>query len=200
MLSNSNSKFKSKNYWEARYQNETSFEWFESRYNDILECISNILQDSTQFCTFLHIGCGNSQLGVDLQKELTINIDYSVVVISKMKSMFSCYEWSIIDITSIPIRSDSIDAIIDKGTLDALLCDANVWDPKVEDFEDACKALREIFRILSSDGVYIYATFGQPHFRKPIFKLCDLEVQKIYTLGKDFHYFVYVVKKIKVSP
>ncbi|WOH11235.1 hypothetical protein DCAR_0830715 [Daucus carota subsp. sativus] len=48
-------------------------------------------------------------------------------------------------------QSDSFAAVIDKGTLDSLLCGHNSR-------ENAAKMLREVARVLKANGVYILAS------------------------------------------
>ena len=188
------SKYRSKQYWESRYSEEEHYEWFESAYTVILEKLSSYCKDIDG--NYVHLGCGNSKLGIDLKKTHLINTDYSNNVIKKMSRLFEG-EWSVMNILNLPIRDKVIDVIVDKGTLDALLCDVNLWNPEPDMVKEALQALSEIHRILCDDGVYIYATFGQPHFRKPLLKLANLEVVETITIGEAFHYFVYIIKKHK---
>ena len=185
--------YKSKDYWESRYKTEESYEWFNSGYQEILKHIKDYCKDIHG--TYLHIGCGNSKLGIEMQKEYLLNTDYSDIVVNNMSIHRG--EWSVMNILNLPLRSESIDVIIDKGTLDALLHGSVVlWNPVPELVQEAYQALNEIYRVLSPDGFYIYATFGQPHFRKPLLKLANLEIIDTIIIGEAFHYFVYIVKKI----
>lgn len=59
------------------------------------------------------------------------------------------------------------------------------------------KALGEAHRVLSLGGVFISISFGQPHFRTPLFLAdpahtwaCD-----VTRFGEAFDYYVYVLRK-----
>ncbi len=92
------------------------------------------------------------------------------------------------------VETDSFDVAIDKGTMDALMCEkGDVWDPSPQLVEDVKKEVDEVNRILNKKhGRFIYITFGQPHFRQRhlIRSNWDITVEKI---GDAFHYFVYVM-------
>lgn len=70
-------------------------------------------------------------------------------------------------------------------------------------FIHICSRLLLHYPILSTpflhSGVFIYITFGQPHFRRRHLErpgVWTLEVQKI---GEAFHYFVYVMRKHAIA-
>lgn len=74
------------------------------------------------------VGCGNSRLSVDLYEDgfhHIVNIDYSDIVINKMKERYNALtymEWRVMDICDMSsIERESFDVILEKGTLDALL-------------------------------------------------------------------------------
>lgn len=67
------------------------------------------------------------------------------------------------DATNMPDISDgTFDAIIDKGTLDALISGRNM--------EICEKMLRESMRVLKKDGQFILITYGSPEGRKRLFE------------------------------
>jgi ubiquinone/menaquinone biosynthesis C-methylase UbiE len=60
------------------------------------------------------------------------------------------------------LSNHTFDAVIDKGTLDALISGKNM---------DICeKMLRESMRILKKDGQFILITYGSPEGRKKLFE------------------------------
>ena len=75
-------------------------------------------------------GCGNAEFSEDLYDagyENQVNTDISAVVIEQMaernKETRPNMEWLVMDITDMSeFESNRFDIIIDKGTMDALLC------------------------------------------------------------------------------
>lgn len=74
-------------------------------------------------------GCGNSTLSEDMYLDgyhYIVNLDYSSVVLKKMKArseICSAMEWIVMDIRTMNFSDKSFDVIIEKGTLDALMVD-----------------------------------------------------------------------------
>jgi ubiquinone/menaquinone biosynthesis C-methylase UbiE len=69
-------------------------------------------------------------------------------------------------------ENESFDICLDKGVMDAIMCErGDVWKVAPEVAEAVDKMCSEISRILKPGGSYIYITFGQPHFRKPLLEL-----------------------------
>lgn len=67
------------------------------------------------------------------------------------------------DVRSMDFPDGSFDCVIDKGTLDAILCGEMSTT-------NAHKSLSEIYRVLSPKGTYICISYGQPTHR-----ICYLE-------------------------
>ena len=57
----------------------------------------------------------------------------------------------------------SFDLVLDKGTLDCVLCGDNST-------VNTEKAINEIYRVLSNNGIYICISFGLPETREILFK------------------------------
>ncbi|CAO3697304.1 unnamed protein product [Rhizopus stolonifer] len=177
--------YKTQEYWEERYQKEDTSTTFD--------------------CQNLMLGCGNSTLGEDMYldgyKNIT-NIDYSKTVIENMK--LRCTDkfemtWLEMDIRDLKFDNESFDAIIDKGTMDALMCDrGDVWDPSEELIQEVKGEVDEVERVLKVNGTFLYITFGQPHFRKRHLQR-DCWTIDIKTMGEAFHYFFYTMLKSKPS-
>ena len=115
----------------------------------------------------LNLGCGNSRLGEDLSEEgyedIT-NIDFSAKVISimeeKCKAKFPKMSFKVMDALNMKeFQTGSFNTIIDKGTLDSILCADN-------SVPNAQKMLAEVFRVLAPGGHYICITYGDPEHRK----------------------------------
>ncbi|KMZ62419.1 Methyltransferase-like protein [Zostera marina] len=149
-------------YWNDRYrQDPRPFEWYQ-KYN-ALSPILNIY--FKRFDRLLVVGCGNSVFGENMVADGyqdIYNIDISSVVIEAMKKKYSIepaqkfVQMDVRDMSS--FRDDSFDGVIDKGTLDSIMCGSNAK-------ENAKKMLKEVGRILKDSGVYILITYGDPTSR-----------------------------------
>ena len=49
-------------------------------------------------------------------------------------------------------------------------------------------------RVLRPGGIFLYLTFGQPHFRKRYLIRPDTKLE-IRQLGEAFHYYLYIVRR-----
>ena len=154
------------------------FDWYQ-RYGGIKDIITQYMRPDFQI---LNIGCGNSLLAEEMYDDgyqhLT-NIDFSKIVIDQMQEMYKekipSLKFEEVDIKKMPYNDHCFDAIIDKGTLDSILC-GDSSGPSAE------KALREIYRVLNPKGVYIVITYGLPNQRLEYF-MCP-EFRWTHTLHK----------------
>ncbi|CDS13917.1 hypothetical protein LRAMOSA06090 [Lichtheimia ramosa] len=193
--------YKTQAYWEDRYKNEdaeTTFDWFKT-YSDLKPLLDE--QIKSKDASILMLGCGNSTLGEDMYKDgykNITNIDYSATVIENMKKRCADMpemKWLEMDIRDLKFPDQSFDVVIDKGTMDALMCDrGDVWDPSPELIADVKGEVDEVERVTKIGGVFLYITFGQPHFRKRHLARDCWDIQ-VKTLGEAFHYFFYVMRK-----
>ena len=97
------------------------------------------------------------------------NIDFSNTVISymdskcKLRNPKMCFKvMDVLDLNE--FREGDFNVVIDKGTLDCVLCgDISV--------SNANKMLSEVHRVLAPGGFYICITYGEPKFRMDFFKI-----------------------------
>ena len=138
------------------------------------------------------------------------SIDISNEVVKQMqdkyKEKYPSMKYLQMDCRQMAFEQGSFDAVIDKGTLDSILC-GDSSGPNAE------QMLNEIYRVLSSMGVYICITYGFPENRESYFKNSvfewDLTIHKVAkpTIStataltstddkekKNYH-FIYVLKK-----
>ncbi|KAL0241519.1 hypothetical protein GEMRC1_006754 [Eukaryota sp. GEM-RC1] len=159
-------------YWVERYKKEpnTNFDWYLTFVNlkDILE---PYLRDDAKI---LVVGCGNSRLSYQLyeagyQSIVSIDIAENVVeqMVEKYKESAPELEWQKMDVRKLDFPSETFDLIVDKGTMDALLCGK-------DSFENVLCAHKEINRCLKPQGIYVNITYGQPESRLDHFKRQDL--------------------------
>ncbi|KAJ2963774.1 hypothetical protein NQZ79_g1198 [Umbelopsis isabellina] len=194
--------YKTQEYWEERYKkesSETTFDWFKT-YAELKPTLNQTIPSKDS--SILMLGCGNSTLGEDMYddgyKNIT-NIDYSATVIQQMAERCSDrpeMKWLEMDIRDLKFDDRTFDVVIDKGTMDALMCDrGDVWDPSPELINEVKAEVDEVTRVLKIGGKFIYITFGQPHFRKRHLARDCWDGIKISTLGEAFHYFIYEMTK-----
>ena len=129
----------------------------------------------------LNLGCGNSRLSEELSEEgyedIT-NIDFSTKVINimeeKCKPKFPKMSFKVMDALNMKeIQTGSFNTVIDKGTLDSVLCGDN-------SVPNAQKMIEEVFRILAPGGHYMVISYGDPDVRKKY-----LETQPWSSLSVD---------------
>lgn len=129
----------------------------------------------------LNLGCGNSRLSEELSEEgyedIT-NLDFSPKVISimeeKCKAKFPKMTFKVMDALDMKeIPTGCYNTVIDKGTLDSVLCGDN-------SVANAQKMISEVFRVLAPGGHYICITYGDPEHRKKY-----LETQNWGNLSSD---------------
>jgi len=118
----------------------------------------------------LHVGCGNSHLtevlwSREICKTIT-NIDISDVLIARMKEQSkgtvcedSRVRWMVMDVCNMSFAAASFDLILEKGTLDALLCESE------EKLDVVHAMLDECFRVLRPSGCLLLVTHGNPSDR-----------------------------------
>ena len=151
------------------------------------------------------LGCGNSTLSKDMYDDgytHIVNLDYSAVVIDKMQARFPELDWRVMDIRDLDKHADKLggpaswDVIVDKGTMDALMAEnGSVWSPSEQVLNNVAQEVDGVLHLLKSHtGVFLYFTFGQPHFRRPHMQR-DAWTIETRELGDMFHYYLYIARK-----
>jgi len=198
-LPSKNQDYGTKEYWNQRYLEEGSFDWFKS-YADLAELLHTLIPSKSS--RILMLGCGNSTLSEDMWDDgyrNIVNIDYSAVVIEQMRKRHGQarpeMEWHEMDIRNLSFQAESFDVVIDKGTMDAMMtAKGDVWDPPQQVVDDCTKEVDETLRVLKKGGLFIYLTFGQPHFRRRFLTRPGTTLE-IKELGDAFHYYLYIMRR-----
>lgn len=153
-------------YWDERYRDEgvvSSFDWYQ-RYSALRPFLHKFVPTSSRV---LMVGCGNSVMSEDMMKDgyvEIVNIDISSVVIEIMRrkcAHIPQLKYIQMDVRDMSLFQDaSFDCVIDKGTLDSLMCGT---DAPLSAFQ----MLEEVSRILKPGGIYMLITYGDPSVRVP---------------------------------
>jgi 2-polyprenyl-3-methyl-5-hydroxy-6-metoxy-1,4-benzoquinol methylase len=164
-----NAKFKTREYWDERFESEESYDWLAS-YDRVKHYLLPYLKPEDKI---LVVGCGNSLFSESLYKDgfnNIVNIDYSSTVIESMRDKHSVayplMKWQTMDMLQLTYADDEFDVVIDKATMDAIMVDeGDVWHPKEDCVRDAHLMCSGISRVLTQHGTYLQISFAQPHFR-----------------------------------
>lgn len=153
----------SKEYWDERYkQDPQPFDWYQ-RYKSSETFKAMLAHHLEKTSHALVVGCGSSRLSEELfADEFTNlqNVDFSSVVISQLNDRYRALgckvENTLMDICSmVDIEDGSFDAVIDKATLDSMLC----ADGGAESVE---RMLREVSRVLKPGGHFLLLSNQAP--------------------------------------
>ncbi|KAK3025335.1 hypothetical protein RJ639_043844, partial [Escallonia herrerae] len=174
-------------YWDKRYEREAAeggapFDWYQ-KYQSLAPLLRLYVPPHHRV---LVVGCGNSAFSegmVDDGYRDVVNVDISSVVIEAMQKKYfgnphlkldpgvgtaCCHFRDFLADMRMDVRDmsafqkGSFNAVVDKGTLDSLLCGHNSR-------ENAAKMLEEVGRyvkVLKDKGIYIlvfYLTLLSPH-------------------------------------
>ena len=148
-------------YWDERYTRDPEpFDWYQ-RYSGISDKLSAQVKKSDNI---LMLGCGNSRLTEDMYVDgftSIENIDISPVAIKQMKEKHAdkkSLNWKVMDAIKLDFPDETFDCIIDKGTMDSILCgEASTGN--------VAKACKECVRVLKPGGAYIVISYGIPDNR-----------------------------------
>ncbi|KAF8410622.1 hypothetical protein HHK36_003154 [Tetracentron sinense] len=188
-------------YWDERFSSEEHYEWFKD-YSHFRHLIHDNVKPNS---SVLELGCGNSQLCEELYKdgitEITC-IDLSAVAVEKMQKRLLASGYKDIkvlevDMLDLPFGNECFDVVIEKGTMDVLFVDSgDPWNPQPATVTKVMTMLEGVHRVLKPDGIFISISFGQPHFRRPLFEAPQFTWSVGWnTFGDGFHYFFYVLNK-----
>ena len=171
-IPDNNDEYKLKSYWDKRFEKESSFEWLGS-FDAVKDGYEKSGIDfNAEGVDALVVGCGNSNFSSDLHMACpswnVVSIDFSQVVIERMRARFPELTWMEMDMTNMTGFDDaSFDVILDKGAMDAIVTDeGNPWDPS----ESSCQSVNDMIascaRVLRPGGKLSIVSFQPPHFRR----------------------------------
>ncbi|MEE6496117.1 hypothetical protein FKM82_002233 [Ascaphus truei] len=163
LLPRSSKEFASAEYWEQffRRRGDRAFEWYGG-YLELCGVLHKYIKAKDKV---LVVGCGNSELSERLYdagcQNLT-NIDVSEVVIRQMTERHASrrpqMKFQLMDATQTSFPDSHFQAVLDKGTLDAIMTDSEEGT-----LETARRMLSEIGRVLQYGGRYLCVSLAQAH-------------------------------------
>ena len=150
-------------YWDSRYKSQkgATFDWLQD-YDSMKEILEKYSIDKD--ARILNVGCGNSELGEKLYEEKykhIYNIDICQNVIDYMRERNKNKEgmyFDAMDVRNMAYKNEIFDLIIDKATMDTILCGDNP-------FLNVAKMTKEISRVLKIGGIYLILSIGKPEER-----------------------------------
>ncbi|KAJ4962482.1 hypothetical protein NE237_022421 [Protea cynaroides] len=192
-------------YWDERFSSEDHYEWLKD-YSHFSHLIREYVKPNA---SVLELGCGNSQLCEELHNdgitEITC-IDLSAVAVEKMQKRLRAKGYKDVkvleaDMLELPFDKECFDVVIEKGTMDVLFVDSgDPWNPRPANVTKVSAMLQGVHRVLKPSGIFISISFGQPHFRRPLFEAPEFTWSIQWeTFGDGFHYYFYILKKGKRS-
>ena len=135
-------------YWDERYTKDPEpFDWYQ-RYSGIQELLQKYVKKDD---AVLMAGCGNSRLSEDMFEDGFANIsnvDISRVVIDQMGDKYKdkpALTFQQMNVCSLEFPDESFDAVIVKGTMDAILCGEGST-------ANVAKMCMEVSRVLKPSG------------------------------------------------
>lgn len=152
-----------KGYWNVRYESDPDerFDWLLN-YQTMKPVLASLIDRQHNI---LQLGCGNAALSEEMYDDgyhNITNMDFSPICINQMSERNQSrrlMSWDIMDATAMSYSDESFDVVIDKSTLDAVLCG--------NDFMlMAAKMLMEVQRVLRTGGIYIAISYGKPRDRE----------------------------------
>nr|CAD2139337.1 unnamed protein product [Meloidogyne enterolobii] len=154
IIPKSEKEFTDLSYWKKFFKHNSSFEWYGD-YSKLGQIFEKYIK-STDF--ILQIGCGNSSLADDLYDNgyrniLSIDTDQNVIDKQNKKNCENrpTLKFKNCSASNIDLQNSSVNVIIDKGTLDALL--PSKYSEKEYILVDSI--FKEIERCLAPFGRYI---------------------------------------------
>ncbi|KAB5580048.1 hypothetical protein GE09DRAFT_1279050 [Coniochaeta sp. 2T2.1] len=123
----------------------------------------------------LHLGSGDRVIPAELDNRgyaRQLCVDFSPKLVKTMTERHKSRPgivWEEVDVRDMGnrIAEGSVDIAFDKGTMDVMI-HGSPWNPPAEVKDNTARYMSEVHRMLKADGVFLYVTFRQPHFMRPL--------------------------------
>ena len=162
--------FGTRAFWEenALRPREEYKEWFAG-YSELAPLLRRCCPTR---CTVLHAGCGISSLSQDMYDDgyrHQLAFDFSEECMRQQQAACAARPQvanAVMDCTLLGLRPDCVDCVVDKGTLDALLCVDG--DDEIDGNTAVASMGREVRRVLRHRGLWVVVSFNVPSEVVPI--------------------------------
>ncbi|XP_005103862.1 eEF1A lysine and N-terminal methyltransferase [Aplysia californica] len=170
LLPTSHTEFSQPDYWDRFFKKrgKIPFEWY-GEYPQLSHVIHKYITPSN---LVLVVGCGNSALSENMYDnglQNLVNIDISDVVIRQMTDRHKVKRpkmtFEKVDVTQMAYTDMHFNAVLDKGTLDALL----VSEEK-DVIENIHRMFAEVCRCLKLGGRYVIISLLQDHVQRTLLR------------------------------
>ncbi|KAL7689699.1 putative methyltransferase type 11, S-adenosyl-L-methionine-dependent methyltransferase [Plasmopara halstedii] len=159
-------------YWDERYTKDAEqFDWYQ-RYGGLKDLLNQYVKKTDNI---LMAGAGNSRLSEEMVSDgyqKLMNVDVSEVVIKQMTTKYEDraeqMQWQKMNMCSLEFADKTYDAVVDKGTMDSILCGEGST-------ANVAKMCQEIYRVLKPNGVYFVVSYGVPDNRLSYLENKDLQ-------------------------
>uniref|UniRef100_A0AAV1U7T6 Methyltransferase type 11 domain-containing protein n=1 Tax=Peronospora matthiolae TaxID=2874970 RepID=A0AAV1U7T6_9STRA len=169
-------------YWDERYTRDAEqFDWYQ-RYAGLQELLNQYIKKTDHV---LMAGAGNSRLSEEMVTDgyqKLLNVDISDVVVKQMATKYEDLveqlQWQQMNMCSLKIGDETFDAVVDKGTMDSILCGEGST-------ANVSKMCHEVYRVLKPNGVYFVVSYGIPTNRLSYFENQELPWKvTVHTVAK----------------
>jgi len=189
--------FDKQEYWHARFESESEFEWLVSPAT-LLAVLEPYLPDD-KAAPILHLGFGTSGLQNELRArgfENVVNVDYEPRAVQRGRAREEerfgdvRMEYVVADVTD--FRTERrFTLVVDKGTVDAVACGGEEALVKMGCCVEQC---------LGKGGVWISVSYSERRFEVHTLPLeCKVvrrfPTRKLKAMDPDIHYFCYALQR-----
>uniref|UniRef100_A0A6V4E7U2 Methyltransferase type 11 domain-containing protein n=2 Tax=Prymnesium polylepis TaxID=72548 RepID=A0A6V4E7U2_9EUKA len=151
-------------FWDAAaLQPETNATEWVTSYDQLAPLLERFCFEAS--CpTVLHVGCGVSSLSQSLRDagcRHQLAFDFSMECMMRQRTLCPDAGNAQMDCTNLGLRTGSVDVVIDKSTIDAMIC--------ADDGEENCTTMaHEVRRVLRPDGIWLVLSLNPPETMLPI--------------------------------
>ncbi|TYK06704.1 methyltransferase-like protein 13 isoform X2 [Cucumis melo var. makuwa] len=198
-------------YWDERFSKEEHYECGNSKlseelYNDgitHITCIDLSAVAVEKMQRRLRLKGMKVPVGCALLSVTSHGLKSNMNRKSRLEEHYSTIIYVLeADMLDMPFGNECFDVVVEKGTMDVLFVDGgDPWNPQPSTRAKVMAMLEGVHRVLKKDGIFVSVTFGQPHFRRPLFSAPEFTWSfECSTFGDGFHYFLYTLRKGRRLP